>query len=99
LRRTREISIRVALGAQAGNVLRLVLGETLLLALLGNAIGLAGILATTRLAEGLMFGLTATDPLTIALATLLMIAVASVAGWMPARRTTRVDPMVALRCE
>jgi len=98
-RRTREIGIRMALGARAGNVLRLVLGETLLLVLIGIALGLPAALAATRLTEGLLFGLTATDPFTIALATLVMIAVASLAGWMPARRAARVDPMVALRYE
>ncbi|HEU0004594.1 MAG TPA: ABC transporter permease, partial [Terriglobia bacterium] len=98
-RRTREIGIRIALGAQTGSVLRLVLGETLLLVLIGIALGLPAALAATRLTEGLLFGLTATDPFTIALATLVMIAVASLAGWMPASRAARVDPMVALRCE
>jgi len=98
-RRTREIGIRMALGAQTGNVLRLVLRETLLLVLIGIALGLPAALAATRLTKGLLFGLTATDPFTIALATLVMIAVASLAAWMPARRAARVDPMVALRCE
>ena len=98
-RRTREIGIRMALGAQTGNVLRLVLRETLLLVLIGIALGLPAALAATRLTKGLLFGLTATDPFTIALATLVMIAVASLAGWIPARRAARVDPMVALRCE
>jgi predicted permease len=98
-RRTREIGIRMALGAQAGNVLRLVLRETLLLVLIGIALGLPAALAATRLTEGLLFGLTATDPFTIALATLVMMTVASLAGWIPARRAAKVDPMVALRCE
>jgi predicted permease len=98
-RRTREIGIRMALGAQAGNVLRLVLTETLFLVLIGIALGLPAALAATRLTEGLLFGLTATDPFTIALATLVMITVASLAGWIPASRAARVDPMVALRCE
>ena len=98
-RRTREIGIRMALGAQTGNVLRLVLGETLLLVFVGIALGLPGALAATRLTESLLFGLTATDPLTMGLATLVMIAVASLAGWIPARRAARVDPMVALRSE
>jgi len=98
-RRTHEIGIRMALGAQSGNVLRMVMGESLLLVSLGLAIGLAAALATTRLIAGMLFGLTPTDPMTIALATLLLLAVAALAGWLPARRAARVDPMVALRRE
>jgi predicted permease len=98
-RRTREIGIRMALGAQAGNVLWLVLRETLLLVSLGIAIGLPAALAATRLAQGMLFGLTENDPLTIALATLVMISIAAVAGYLPARRASQVDPMVALREE
>jgi predicted permease len=98
-RRTHEIGIRMALGAQSGNVLRMVMGESLLLVLLGMAIGLAGALATTRLIAGMLFELTPNDPLTLALATLLLLAVAALAGWLPARRAARVDPMIALRRE
>jgi predicted permease len=98
-RRTHEIGIRMALGAQSANVLRMVMGESLLLVLIGLAIGLAGALATTRLIAGMLFELTPNDPLTIALATLLLLAVAALAGWLPARRAARVDPMVALRHE
>ncbi|HEU0178205.1 MAG TPA: ABC transporter permease [Blastocatellia bacterium] len=102
-RRTREIGVRMALGAQGGDVLRMVLRETMLLVLSGLAIGLAAALATTKLVESLLsdllFGLAATDPLTIALAALLLFAVAALAGWLPARRAARVDPLVALRHE
>jgi predicted permease len=98
-RRTQEIGIRIALGAQAGDVLRLVLRETMLLVAIGLMIGLAAAAATTRFIESLLFGLTATDPLTIALATLLLLAVAAASGWLPARRAARVDPLVALRDE
>jgi predicted permease len=98
-RRTREIGIRMALGAQAGNVLWLVLRETLLLVSIGIAIGLPTALAATRLTKGMLFGLAATDPLTIALATLVMIAIAAMAGYLPARRAMQVDPMVVLRQE
>jgi predicted permease len=98
-RRTHEIGIRMALGAQAGNVLWLVLRETLLLVSIGIAIGLPVALAATRLTRGMLFGLTATDPLTIALSTLVMIAIATMAGYLPARRAAQVDPMVALRQE
>ena len=96
-RRTREIGIRMALGAQTTSVQWLVLRETLLLALIGVAIGLPAALAATRLTEGLLFELKPTDPLTIAMATLVMISIATLAGYLPARRAARVDPMVALR--
>jgi len=96
-RRAREIGIRMALGAQAGNVLWLVLRETLLLVAIGIAIGLPVALAATRLTKGLLFGLTANDPLTITLAPLVMIAIAAMAGYLPARRAAQVDPMVAVR--
>jgi predicted permease len=98
-RRTHEIGIRMALGAQSGNVLRMVMGESLLLVLIGSAIGLAAALTATRLIAGMLFGVTPSDPLTLALATLLLLAVAALAGWLPARRAARVDPMVALRQE
>jgi putative ABC transport system permease protein len=98
-RRTREIGIRMALGAQAGNVLWLVLRETLLLVSIGVAIGLPAALAATRLTRGMLFGLTENDPLTIALATLVMTAIAAMAGYLPARRAAQVDPMIVLRQE
>jgi len=102
-RRTREIGVRMALGAQGGDVLRMVLRETTLLVVAGLAVGLAAALVTAKLIESalsdLLFGLAATDPLTIALAALLLLAVAALAGWLPARRAARVDPMVALRHE
>ncbi|MBO0861127.1 MAG: FtsX-like permease family protein, partial [Chloracidobacterium sp.] len=98
-RRTNEIGIRMALGALPGNVVRIVMRESLLLVVLGVGIGLAAAAATTRLASTLLFGLTPTDPLTITLATLLMIGVAALAGFLPARRASRIDPMVALRYE
>jgi predicted permease len=98
-RRTREIGIRMALGAHASNVLWLVLRETLLLVLIGTVIGLPLALTTTRVTEGLLFGLTPTDPLTITLATLVMIFVAGLAGYLPARRAARLEPVTALRSE
>ncbi len=96
-RRTNEIGIRMALGAQVRDVVRLVMREVLLLVVLGIGIGLTAALATTRLVATLLFGLTPTDPLTITLATLLMIGVAALAGYLPARRAAQVDPLVALR--
>jgi predicted permease len=98
-RRTHEIGIRMALGARRPHVLRIVLGESLLLVLIGSLIGLAAALAATRLIAGMLFGLTPNNPLIMALATLLLLAVAALACWLPARRAARVDPLVALRYE
>jgi predicted permease len=99
VRRTREIGIRMALGAQHAQVLWMVLRESLFLAALGMAVGLAGALAATRVLASMLFGLAPTDPLTIAGASLVMAAIAALAGYLPARRATKVDPIVALRYE
>jgi len=98
-RRTREIGVRVALGAGSREVLGMILGQGLRTVFVGVAIGLAGALALTRTVESLLFGVTATDPLTFAGVVLLLVAAALLACFIPARRATRVDPMVALRCE
>jgi putative ABC transport system permease protein len=97
--RTHEIGVRMALGAQESNVLRLVLGQGLLLTLLGVAAGVVGALATTPLIRAELFGIGSADPATYLALTVLLAAVAMAAGWVPARRATRVDPMVALRYE
>lgn len=97
--RTNEIGIRLALGAQASDVLKLVLRQGLLLALGGVAVGLLGALALTRLLSKLLFGVSATDPLTFASVPLLLLAVALVACWHPARRAARVNPLIALKNE
>jgi len=96
-RRTNEIGIRVALGATVRHVLWMVMREVSLLVALGVGIGLAAALATTHLISTLLFGLASNDPLTLTLATLLMIGFAALAGYLPARRAARVDPVVALR--
>jgi predicted permease len=98
-RRTREIGVRMALGAQAPAVLWMVMRETLLLVFVGVAIGLPVALGATRLIKGLLFGLGANDPLTIALSVLAMLAVAALAGYLPARRAASIDPMTVLRHE
>jgi ABC-type antimicrobial peptide transport system permease subunit len=98
-RRTREIGIRMALGASSGSGVWLIMREVLILAVTGLAIGLAAALGLTRLVEAQLFGIQATDTATMILATLGIAAVALLAGYLPARRATAVDPMRALRFE
>jgi putative ABC transport system permease protein len=98
-RRMREFGVRVALGATSGNVLRMVLGQGMRTILIGVAIGIVGSFALTRAVSSLLFGVTATDPITFAAVTLTLISVALLACYIPARRATRVDPIVALRDE
>ncbi|HTF38471.1 MAG TPA: FtsX-like permease family protein, partial [Blastocatellia bacterium] len=98
-RRTHEIGIRMALGAQPGRVLQAVLRETFSLVIVGVIIGGCVSLAAGRLLSTMLFGLTPADPLTLVLSALVMVGVASLAGYLPAKRASRVDPIVALRCE
>ena len=98
-RQTHEIGIRLALGAQARDVLRLILGEGMRMAAIGVAIGLAGALALTRLMSGFLYGVTPSDPLTLAAVAVLLTGVAAGACYLPARRATRVDPILALHYE
>lgn len=98
-RRTQELGVRLALGAQRADVLALVLGEGARLAGLGVAIGLGVSLATTRLLSSLLFGVSATDPATFAAVAIALSAVALLASYIPARRTLRLDPNHALRNE
>ncbi len=97
--RTHEIGIRVALGAQPRDVLMLVIGQGMKLVLAGIALGVSAAFALTRLLKGLLFGVSATDPLTFGLIALLLALVAMAACWIPARRATKVNPLIALRHE
>jgi predicted permease len=97
--RTREIGVRVALGAQRGDVFRMIVGDGLVLALLGVVVGLLGSLGATRVIASMLVNVSPTDPVSFIAISLLLTAVAILASWLPARRATKVDPMVALRNE
>jgi len=98
-RRTREIGIRMALGAQRRGVLRMVVGQGIVLVITGAIVGVGVALAVTRYLKSMLYDIHANDPVTIAGVSILLTLVAVAACYIPARRATRVDPMVALRYE
>jgi ABC-type antimicrobial peptide transport system permease subunit len=109
-RRTQEFGVRIALGAQRSGILALALGESARLAVIGTVLGVAASLTLARLIgsalylvpakhEGLLYGVSLTDPLTLTSASLAVIIIAALAGFVPARRATRIDSIIALRCE
>jgi ABC-type antimicrobial peptide transport system permease subunit len=95
--RTNEIGIRVAMGASARAILKMVLRETMLLAVIGLAVGLPVAFAASHVVGHLLFGISPTDPVTLIVVSLTLAAVAAAAGYLPARRATQVDPLIALR--
>jgi putative ABC transport system permease protein len=95
--RTQELGIRRALGAQPSDILRLVVGQSFRYALAGVALGIAGSFALTRLMEKMLFHISPTDPTTFLIVTILFLAIALLASYLPARRATRIDPALALR--
>jgi ABC-type antimicrobial peptide transport system permease subunit len=97
--RTQELGIRMALGATRRDVLRHVLGRCILPSLAGVAVGLGGAVVLTRLLSSLLFDVQPTDPRTFAAAAVFLLAASAAAGYVPARRATKIDPMVALRTE
>ena len=98
-RRTQELGVRVALGATRRDVIGHVLRRSMLLSLAGTAVGLLGAVALTRLLSSLLYEVAPTDPMTFAAATLCLLGASAAGGFLPARRATKVDPMVALRHE
>jgi ABC-type antimicrobial peptide transport system permease subunit len=99
LRRTGEIGLRMALGATPASMVWMVLRESLVVVAIGVGLGLAGALASVRLISSLLYGLSPTDPLSFAGGAVLLFTTAFLAGWIPARRASRLDPMIALRCD
>jgi len=97
--RRREIGVRMALGAERRDVVRLVLGRALRIVVAGLIVGLAGAVGVTRVLQRFLFGVTPTDPIVFTIVTLVLLGVGLMAAWLPARRAARIDPCAALRAE
>jgi ABC-type antimicrobial peptide transport system permease subunit len=97
--RTAEIGVRMALGAETNGILRLILSDSLRLIVMGVAIGLPAALGLSRLVSKMLFNLSPADPASLAVALVIVVGIALLAAYLPARRATKVDPMAALRCE
>ena len=97
--RTRDIGIRMALGARPADIFKHIVGQALLLGLIGLGVGIVLAITSTRVMSSSLYGINATDPLTLAITSLVLLAVALLASYLPARRATRVDPLVTLRYE
>ena len=98
-RRTNEIGVRMALGARVQDILQTIMQESMMVVAIGVAIGIGGAIAVSRLVSSLLFGLAPNDPATLAAAMAVLILISAIAGYLPARRASRVDPLVALRDE
>jgi putative ABC transport system permease protein len=98
-RRTHEIGLRIALGAESGDVLKMVFRQGMLIVFVGVVLGFFGAMAASQILSSVLYGISAVDPLSFGVASIVLLGVAFLANWLPARRAARIDPMIALRYE